>query len=34
MLDAVQPGADKDFVRTSELRATVLQRRDEALKLR
>jgi hypothetical protein len=34
MLDAVQPGADKDFVRTSELRASVLERRDEALKLR
>ncbi|HZO14095.1 MAG TPA: hypothetical protein VFB62_12575, partial [Polyangiaceae bacterium] len=34
MLDAVQPGADKDFVRTSELRTSVFTRRDEALKLR
>lgn len=34
MLDAIQPGADKDFVKTSELRASVLTRRDEALKLR
>jgi hypothetical protein len=34
MLDAVQPGADKDFLRTTELRATLLKRRDEALKLR
>jgi hypothetical protein len=34
MLDAVQPGADKDYLRTTELRATVLKRRDEALKLK
>ena len=34
MLDAVKPGADEDFARTTELRASVLQRRDEALKLK
>lgn len=34
MLDAVKPGADEDYLRTKELRASVLKRRQEALKLR
>jgi hypothetical protein len=34
MLDTVKPGADKDFVHTTELRASLLKRREEALKLK
>ena len=33
MLDALKPGADEDFLEARELRATVLERREEALKL-
>jgi hypothetical protein len=34
MLDAVKPGADEDYLRTKELRASVFKRREEALKLK
>lgn len=34
MLDAVRPGADDDFVRTTELRDTLFKRREETLRLR
>ena len=33
MLDAVRPGADDGYVRVRDLRATVLQRREETLRL-
>lgn len=33
MLDAVKPGADPEFEKTEELRASVFERRDEALEL-
>jgi hypothetical protein len=34
MLDALRPGADADFLKTTELRASVLERREEALQLK
>ncbi|HHH28546.1 MAG TPA: hypothetical protein ENK57_09390 [Polyangiaceae bacterium] len=34
MLEAVKPGADEDFAKLKEVRKTVFQRRDEALKLK
>lgn len=33
MLDALEPGADEDFLEAQKLRASVLKRREEALKL-